>query len=55
MAKINTADIGFEDKIWKAADLLRGSMDASEYKSVVLRFTYLKYIADSFEKKYYTV
>ena len=36
MAKTNTADIGFEDKIWKAADLLRGSIDAAEYKNVVL-------------------
>ena len=36
MAEKNSAVIGFEDKIWKAADLLRGNMDASEYKSVVL-------------------
>ena len=36
MAKKNTADLGFEDKIWKAADLLRGSIDAAEYKNVVL-------------------
>jgi len=34
--KTNTADLGFEDKIWKAADLLRGSIDAAEYKNVVL-------------------
>ena len=34
--KLNTADLGFEDKIWKAADLLRGSIDAAEYKNVVL-------------------
>lgn len=36
MAKTNTAELGFEKQIWKAADLLRGNMDASEYKSVVL-------------------
>ena len=35
MAKNNTAEIGFEKEIWKAADLLRGNMDASEYKPVV--------------------
>ena len=29
MAKQNTADIGFEKEIWKAADLLRGNLDAS--------------------------
>ena len=50
--KINTAEIGFEDKIWKAADLLRGSMDAGEYKSVVLGLIFLKYISDRFEDKY---
>lgn len=36
MATMNTADIGFEREIWKAADKMRGNIDASEYKSVVL-------------------
>ena len=49
MAKTNTADIGFEKEIWKAADLLRGNLDASEYKSVVLGLIFLKYISDRFE------
>ena len=40
--KNNTADIGFEKEIWKAADLLRGNLDASEYKSVVLGLIFLK-------------
>jgi hypothetical protein len=31
-----TESLGFEDVLWKAADKLRGSMDASEYKHVVL-------------------
>ena len=52
MAEINSADIGFEDKIWKAADLLRGNLDASEYKSVVLGLIFLKYISDRFEIRY---
>ena len=43
MAKTNTAELGFEKQIWKAADLLRGNMDASEYKSVVLGLIFLKY------------
>lgn len=49
---INTADLGFEKKIWNAADKLRGNMDASEYKHVVLGLIFLKYISDSFEEKY---
>ena len=48
----NTAEIGFEKEIWKAADLLRGNLDASEYKSVVLGLIFLKYISDRFEVKY---
>lgn len=40
------ASIGFEEKLWQAADKLRGSMDASEYKSVVLGLIFLKYVSD---------
>lgn len=29
MATMNTADIGFEREIWKAADKMRGNIDAS--------------------------
>ena len=49
---INTASLGFEKDIWKAADKLRGNVDASEYKHVVLGLIFLKYISDSFEEKY---
>ena len=52
MADKNTADIGFEKEIWDAACLLRGNMDASEYKNVILGLIFLKYISDSFEAKY---
>ena len=51
MAKVNTADVGFEKQIWNAADVLRGSMDAAEYKHVVLGLIFLKYISDRFEAK----
>lgn len=47
-----TADIGFEQQIWAAADVLRGNMDAAEYKHVVLGLIFLKYISDKFEKRY---
>lgn len=52
MANKNSANIGFEEKIWNAACVLRGNIDASEYKSVVLGLIFLKYISDCFEKKY---
>lgn len=53
MAKdTSTAQIGFERQIWDAACVLRGNMDASEYKTVVLGLIFLKYISDRFEEKY---
>ncbi|MEG0023728.1 MAG: type I restriction-modification system subunit M N-terminal domain-containing protein, partial [Akkermansia sp.] len=52
MAKKDVADIAFEDEIWKAADILRGNMDASEYKQVVLGLIFLKYISDKFDEMY---
>ena len=52
MADKNTADIGFEKEIWDAACVLRGNMDASEYKNVILGLIFLKYISDSFDEKY---
>lgn len=53
MAKTqNTTSIGFEDKIWQAADKLRGNLSASQYESVVLGIIFLKYISDKFEQKY---
>jgi len=48
----NTAAIGFEQQIWAAADILRGNMDAAEYKHVVLGLIFLKYISDKFEARY---
>jgi type I restriction enzyme M protein len=44
------AILGFEAKLWQAADALRGSMDAAEYKHVVLGLIFLKYITDAFEE-----
>jgi len=46
------ANLGFEAKLWKAADALRGSMDAAEYKHVVLGLIFLKYISDAFEEQH---
>ena len=46
----STANVGFEAKLWAAADKLRNNMDAAEYKHVVLGLIFLKYISDSFEE-----
>src|SRR5258706_948594 len=45
-----SATIGFEAKLWLAADKLRNNMDAAEYKHVVLGLIFLKYISDTFEE-----
>ena len=39
---------GYEAELWRMADALRGSMDAAEYKHVVLGLIFLKYISDAF-------
>ena len=46
----NTANLGFEAKLWLTADKLRNNMDAAEYKHVVLGLIFLKYISDTFEE-----
>jgi type I restriction enzyme M protein len=50
--KNNGANLGFEQKLWQMADKLRGHMDASEYKHVVLGLIFLKYISDAFQERY---
>jgi len=46
----SAASLGFEAKLWSAADKLRNNMDAGEYKHVVLGLIFLKYISDAFEE-----
>src|SRR6185295_18550022 len=46
----SAANLGFEAKLWLAADKLRNNMDAAEYKHVVLGLIFLKYISDAFEE-----
>ncbi|MDE1862996.1 MAG: type I restriction-modification system subunit M [Thaumarchaeota archaeon] len=49
---MNGANLGFEQKLWLAADKLRSNMDAAEYKHVVLGLIFLKYISDAFNEVY---
>lgn len=52
VSSMSTANIGYEEKLWEMADKLRGSMDAAEYKHVVLGLLFLKYVSDAFEEKH---
>ena len=44
-------DTDYRSELWRMADALRGSMDAAEYKHVVLGLIFLKYISDAFEER----
>ena len=55
MAKTTSANLGFEKKVWAAADKLRGNMDPAEYKHVILGLIFLKYISDSFYETMYLI
>ncbi|WP_405225978.1 class I SAM-dependent DNA methyltransferase [Lentisalinibacter sediminis] len=48
----SAANVGYEAQLWQMADALRGSMDAAEYKHVVLGLIFLKYISDAFEEQH---
>jgi len=47
----NNKDLSFEKELWKAADRLRGNIDASDYKHVVLGLLFLKYVSDYFYQR----
>lgn len=40
-----------KDTLWKAADKLRGSLSASQYKDVILGLVFLKYVSDAFDER----
>lgn len=44
-------DLDFEKELWKAADKLRGNIDASDYKHIVLGLLFLKYVSDAFYQR----
>ncbi len=48
----NSITVEYRADLWRMADALRGSMDAAEYKHVVLGLIFLKYISDAFEEAY---
>lgn len=48
----NGAGPGFEEKLWLAADKMRGHVESAEYKHIVLGLVFLKYISDVFQERY---
>jgi type I restriction-modification system DNA methylase subunit len=50
LPSVEFATLGYKAQLWRMADALRGSMDAAEYKHVVLGLISLKYISDAFEE-----
>ena len=38
-------------KLWASAERLRNSLDAANYKHVVLGLIFLKYVSDAFEER----
>lgn len=40
-----------KDTLWKAADKLRGSLSANQYKDVILGLVFLKYVSDAFDER----
>jgi len=50
--KHSGANLGFEEKLWAAADRMRGHIDPGEYKHIALGLIFLKYISDAFQERY---
>ena len=48
----SSGDTDYRSELWRMADALRGSMDAAEYKHVVLGLIFLKYISDAIEERH---
>ena len=44
-----------KDTLWKAADKLRGSLSASQYKDVILGLVFLKYVSDAYDERRETI
>ena len=52
MANGNNANIGFEKELWEAAKELWGAIPAADYRKVIIGLIFLRYISDSFDKRY---
>ena len=50
-AQSKAQEKGFEEALWDSANKLRGSVESSEYKHVVLSLIFLKFASDKFEAR----
>ena len=48
----SAAVLGFEDKLWQAAVLMRGKLPATQYRQVLMGLLFLRYVSDAFEKRF---
>lgn len=48
----SAAVLGFEDKLWQAAVLMRGKLPATQYWQVLMGLLFLRYVSDAFEKRF---
>jgi len=48
-------DLAYADKLFNAADLLRGAVAPYDYKYIVLGLIFLKYVSDAFEDRHETL
>ncbi|RPF49389.1 HsdM-like protein [Thermodesulfitimonas autotrophica] len=52
VAKNGNGDLEFADRLWAAANRLRGTVEAAEYKHIILGLLFLKYLSDAFENRH---
>ena len=51
MVKKNGNGKSMEETLWDSANKLRGTVESSEYKHVVLGLIFLKFASDKFEER----
>jgi len=49
--KNGNGDLEFANRLWSAANRLRGTVEAAEYKHIILGLLLLKYLSDAFENR----
>jgi len=50
-AKTSKKQKTMEETLWESANKLRGTVESSEYKHIVLGLIFLKFVSDTFEER----